>query len=37
MFKPEMKIEKFEIMDVITTSVSCEMDGYDCPTDMGLG
>ena len=37
MFKPEMKIEKFEIMDVITTSVSCEMDGYACPTDMGLG
>lgn len=38
MFKPEMKIEKFEIMDVITTSVeSCDMDGYDCPVDMGLG
>lgn len=26
MFKPEMKIEKFEIMDVITTSVEETID-----------
>lgn len=41
MFKPEIKIEKFEMIDVITTSgetvAPCDMDGYDCPVDMGLG
>ena len=26
MFAPVMKIEKFEIMDVITTSVTCDED-----------
>lgn len=38
MFKPEIKIEKFEVVDVITASVTtCDMDGYNCPVDMGLG
>ena len=32
MFAPEIKIEKFEMMDVITTSG--EVD--DCPTDAAL-
>lgn len=35
MFKPEMKIEKFEIMDVITTSVTEDDCTYEteCFTD----
>ena len=37
MFAPEMKIEKFEVMDVITTSVdTCDTDGVDCGNDLGL-
>lgn len=32
----EIKVEKFEIMDVITTS-GCTTDAVNCPNDMGLG
>lgn len=39
MFKPEMTISKFEMIDVITTSGDevCTLDGLDCSSDMGLG
>ena len=37
--KPVAEIEKFELLDVITTSVGCEVDltcnDYDCPNDTG--
>ena len=38
---PILEVEKFEIMDVITTSGETECDsycdGYNCPDDLGLG
>lgn len=33
---PEIKIEKIEVMDVITTS-TCELEAENCDFDTGMG